>query len=134
MKILCKGLTIHKDSKLLYKELIQLEIHNALSNGWQLKENITEPAEQQKLWLEKLCKYIKTIINNIKECEYYVELLEYLVEYTFTGPAQNIIIEFIYSNFSLRAITWRVMAQRDWKGFISCIVSTYQVQLVFLLL
>lgn len=116
LSLICKGLTMHKDSRLLYTEAIQLEIYNALDGNFQLKVNPEELTDSQKLCLEKLQTYIKEINNNINDCEYCIELLNYLVDYNFTTPVQNSLIEYLMINYSNRALTWNVLAQRDWKG------------------
>lgn len=111
LQTICDGLMKHKSSNLLYKELIQLEMYDAQTNNLILKDS-----ELQKSWIEKLCKYMKMIINNIRDCEYFVELLEYLAQFGLTAPAQDVVIKHLVKDYSCKAITWNFLARRDWKG------------------
>lgn len=79
--------------------------------------NLTlKDSEEYKLWEEKLCKYMNMIVNNVTDCEFLVELLEYLGNFGFTTSAQDVVVEHLLKNYSFKAITWNCLARRDWKG------------------
>ncbi|GJQ84176.1 hypothetical protein Trydic_g2852 [Trypoxylus dichotomus] len=119
LKLICKGITFHKDSKVLYTEAIKMEIYNLLGGNLELKLDPEGLTDTQKLCIEKLQTYIKEIINHVKDYEYYIELLNYLGEYNFSCPVQDTIVKHLMMNYPNKAQTWNVIAQRDYKGLLN---------------
>ncbi|KRT86027.1 hypothetical protein AMK59_2274, partial [Oryctes borbonicus] len=116
---LCKGLTFHKDSKVLYTEVIKLEMFCLTGGNLHVKLDKHALSDTQKLNIEKLQTYVKEIITHIKDYEYYIELLNYLSEHKATDEVQDTIIIYLMENFPNKAQTWNVIAQRDYKGLLN---------------
>lgn len=107
--MLLKAVAIHKDSQLLYKEMIQLELHNLIETGF-------EKIDYNKN-LKKLEEIIKATFINIKDCNFQIQLLEILEEYDITTSVQAVIVNHLMKEYLDNEYTWHTFAQRERKGF-----------------
>lgn len=111
LKILNKGLTLHKNNQELYTEAIKLELSMLRCNS------IAE--EDQNLQL-KVCKKIETYVTFICDCindtSYLIQILNMLEQYAFTIGVQNLIIDRLLQSHSTKEFVWHTLAQREKRG------------------
>lgn len=102
--MLLKGVELHKDSKILYKEIIVIELFNVANN----KDN-------EDTCLKRLTGVIESVFTNIKEPEFYIEILELLKSHHCTVDIQDSIIKIMTENYFDNENVWHTLAQREFK-------------------
>lgn len=102
--MLLKGVELHKDSKILYKEIIVIELFNVANN----KDN-------EDTCIKRLTSIIESVFTNIKEPEFYIEILELLKSHHYTIDIQDRIIEIMTENYFDNENVWHTLAQREFK-------------------
>ncbi|XP_025828841.1 U3 small nucleolar RNA-associated protein 6 homolog [Agrilus planipennis] len=124
-EIILKGLSIHKDFKLLYKEGIQMELIFAVGKQEQksdsMKHESSEETEEElqkkrKLGLDKIKVYLKHAIEHVDNCEFYIEILEMFDKYKFTEEVQQLIIKHLLNKYWSNELVWHKLAVRETKG------------------
>ncbi|KAF2883017.1 hypothetical protein ILUMI_23155 [Ignelater luminosus] len=110
MAMLLKAIAIHKDNVLLYREIVLTKL-NEFDNYTSLKENV----EQQDLCVKQLEKIINKTFENIKDCEFYLFVLEILEKYEFTNKVQDDIQKYLQVNCSDSASVWDCVAKKNMK-------------------
>uniref|UniRef100_A0A1Y1JV88 U3 small nucleolar RNA-associated protein 6 homolog n=1 Tax=Photinus pyralis TaxID=7054 RepID=A0A1Y1JV88_PHOPY len=100
-----KALEIHKDSQMLYKERITLEIHSMVHNIKSKDECITSIRE-----------VVDTIFTNINDPNFYIELIVQLEEHQFTLAIQDVIINKMTGDYYNNENIWHALAQRERRG------------------
>ena len=108
LTVLNKGLTIHKDSQLLYTEAVKLELSVVKDDTFQ--DDIT------KRVCQRVETYVHFISDHVKDCNYFIEILNLLEGYSFTAPVQDLIIEKLLENYSDKEFVWHTLAQRERKS------------------
>lgn len=115
--MLHKGISVNKDSTLLYNEVIKLEIHQAVGADTLTKlEETEELKEKQQTCLQTLKAYFKAIYKNIKDSLFYCELLSFFDDYKFTLELQNEIIKELLQNHYENPEMWDYLAKRAYEG------------------
>lgn len=116
--MLHKGISFNKCSKVLYKEVVQLEIYQVMGSESEAKiEMSKELEEKQEICLKALNAYMKTIFKNIKDSSFYCDLLTFLVKYKFTVPIQNDIIKKLLETHHQKPQVWDYLAKREYEGY-----------------
>ncbi|EEZ99856.2 U3 small nucleolar RNA-associated protein 6 homolog [Tribolium castaneum] len=105
-----KGLTLHKNSQLLYTEAIKLELSV-------IKNNAPEDTELQRRVCAKIETYLQLICVHINDFKFLIEILNLLELYSFTKSVQNLIIDKLLKNHSESELVWDALAQRERRGF-----------------
>ena len=119
LKIIRKGLALHKSNKGLYEEVIQMELDIVVGNPALKKNNEDELDEdKKKLCVKKLHTYFAEILNNINDCCFYILILKKLENYKFTLPVQKEIETCLYDKYFNEPKAWHTLAQREYKGII----------------
>ncbi|RZC34342.1 U3 small nucleolar RNA-associated protein 6 -like, partial [Asbolus verrucosus] len=108
LKIVNKGLTIHKNSKLLYTEAIKLELSAIKGNN-----RLEDDEEAQRKVCKKIETYVLFICDCINDSNYLIEILNLLATYSFTTSVQNLLIDKLLQNHSDMEFVWHTLAQRE---------------------
>lgn len=104
-----KGLTLHKDSRALYKELLDLEI---CSNKKRLQEDISKDT----LFAVKLQTYIDSIFE-LSDVNFDIEILGVLEKHgTCTSTQQEYVIKHLLDKYANSELVWHALAQRECRG------------------
>ncbi|KAF5276512.1 hypothetical protein FQA39_LY06581 [Lamprigera yunnana] len=104
--ILLKALELHKDSQILYKELITTEISKTNNSN-----------RDKKHCIERLTEMVTSTYENIKDVNFYIDLLTQLEDSSFTVEIQVMIIRKLMEEFWDSEFVWHALAQRERKGF-----------------
>lgn len=115
--MLHKGISFNKNSTELYREVVQLEIYQAMGLESEAKVEMSkELEEKQEICLKALNAYMKTIFKNITDSTFYCDLLSFLVKYKFTLPIQDEIIKELLEKHYQKAEIWDYLAKREYDG------------------
>lgn len=117
LEILLKGLVLHPDSELLYKQAINLQLSKAQLTIMQCeKESPNELENKKNLFVEKLNYFLDMVFKNIKKFCFYFELLEVFEGYNFVGDIKKRILDKIMVEYSQEPLVWHNLAQRCQRG------------------
>ncbi|KAK4877294.1 hypothetical protein RN001_009800 [Aquatica leii] len=105
MMMLLKAIEIHKDCKILYKEIISVEIFNTVNNNSEIKKSV-----------ERLKEIMHTIFANINDLSFYIDTLTQLEEHACTIEVQDMIIKKLMKDYIDNELVWHTLAQRERKG------------------
>lgn len=117
VEILLKGLVLHPDSELLYKQAISLHLSKA---NVIIKECNEQPSDdlknKKKMYIEKVNIFLDMVFKNIKRYNFYFELLDLLETYDFTLDLKKSILNKIVEEYSQEPLVWHNLAQRCHRG------------------
>lgn len=114
LKIIYEGLRIHKDSKLLFESVINLELFKV-----KIKKRREDILEIRERALKSIEVYTKLIFKYIDDFTYFIQILELLSKYKFTAPVQAQIIETLLNNHKNEPLVWDHLAKRRLNGKIA---------------
>lgn len=124
LEILLKGIALHPTSELLYKQILSVELSNIRSAMKKYSDNnpkeIKERADSN---CEKLKYYLNAIFKNIKDLDFYFELLRLFDSYNFTASLKKLVMEHLISNFGKESPLWNALAFREYTGKCVLIIS-----------
>lgn len=112
-----KALEIHKDSQMLYKERIKLELHCVIHNN-----------QSEDKCISSITEVVETIFTNIHDPDFYIELIVLLEEHHCTISIQDIIIKKITNDYYDNENVWDALAQRERRGVYLIIKTSTQDQ------
>ncbi|KAJ8924757.1 hypothetical protein NQ315_000910 [Exocentrus adspersus] len=115
LNVIHKGLMIHKDCQILYKEAIQLELLNKEKDEWS-KDATKSLKSKDEICCDKIKTYIQTIFKNITDFKFLLEILELLEPHTFTRSVQDVVINRLLDRHSDEDLVWHTLAQRERRG------------------
>lgn len=110
LKVLNRGLTIHKNSQRLYSEAIKLELSVVKNDNSEKTEHIQADV------CKRIETYVHFICEHINDSNYLIEILNELESYSFTTSVQNLIIDKLLQNHSNVVFVWHTLAQREKRG------------------
>lgn len=114
LNVIHKGLMIHKDCQLLYKEAIQLELLNREKDEW--TKDVKSPKSKDELCCDKINTYIQSIFKNINDFKFLLDILKLLESHNFTSSVQGMIIKRLLECHSDEELFWHTLAQRERNG------------------
>ncbi|KAB0795579.1 hypothetical protein PPYR_12418 [Photinus pyralis] len=103
--MLLKGLELHKDSRILYMEVLLNEVYNVEHN--KADENTS---------VKRIMGVVDTIFNNIQSPDFYVEILELLSDHDYTMDIQNYIIQTMMAKHFDNENLWHSLGQREFQS------------------
>ncbi|XP_018563302.1 U3 small nucleolar RNA-associated protein 6 homolog [Anoplophora glabripennis] len=115
LNVIHKGLMIHKNCQLLYREAIQLELLNREKDEW--AKDVKLPKSKDELCCDKINTYIQSIFKNILDYNFLLEILKILEQHNFTSGVQNTIIARLLECYCDEELVWHTLAQREKNGF-----------------
>lgn len=118
---LLKALGVHRSSKDLYKYAINFKLS-------QIKQNLEKEQANAKYFAD-LNEYVNSVFENMKDYEYYFEILSLTDSYNFeyANKIKTVIEEKIKKSCSDIPKAWDLFAQRADEGKILCILDCKNV-------
>lgn len=110
LEILLKGIVLNPTSKILYKQILSLELSNAQRTLKQ-SNNIHDKRVDEKVKL-----YFSAVFKAIKDLDFYFELLRLFDSYSFTTSMKKLVIEHLTDNYAEEPNMWITLAQRELAG------------------
>lgn len=112
-----KGLELHPDSQLLYKQGINLQLRIAQSDIRQCETDAPHELEnKKKKYVEEVHEFVDVVFKNIKKFGFYFELLELFENYKFVGGVKKQVLDKILVDYWHEPLVWHNLAQRCQRG------------------
>lgn len=106
LTVVYRGLAIHKKSKLLCSKAIDLEL-----------KNVKSEKEAQDLCAKRIETIIKSIMQNMNDYRFLLEILQSLTYYPFTVEIQKTVVEWLLDKHKDEELVWHNIAEREFKGW-----------------
>lgn len=117
LKLLLKGLELHPDSQLLYKQAINLQLRIAQLDIKQCEKETPDELEKKKeKYVAEVHEFVDVVFKNIKQFSFYFELLELIENYNLLVDVKKQILEKILEDYSHEPLVWHNLAQRCHRG------------------
>lgn len=106
LTVVYRGLAIHKKSKILCSKAIDLEL-----------KNVRSEKEVQDLCAKRIETIIKSIMLNMTDYTFLLDILQRLTQHPFTVDIQRTIVEWLLDKHKDEELVWHNMAEREFNGW-----------------
>lgn len=114
LTVVYRGLAIHKKSKILCSKAIDLEL-----------KNVKSETKAQELCAKRIKTIVNSIMQNINDYRFLLEILQTLTHYPFTADIQKSIVEWLLDKHKDEELVWNTIAERDFKGRYLSVILFY---------